>query len=177
MPSAPAATADSIGGLFLTNSCQKLEKMADHVHTCFQKLDDELIWKRSTPVENSLANLVLHLCGNVRQWIGCYVGGLPDIRKRSEEFAARDGGSGAELLAQLDETVRMAVGILQNLAPERLVERVAVQDGQTAAVLEAIYHVVGHFQQHVGQIIYATKLWTAEDLALYRPSPHPAPTV
>jgi uncharacterized damage-inducible protein DinB len=112
---------------------------------------------------------VLHLCGNVRQWIGSYVGGLDDIRNRPREFSEREHISSPALLKRLDETVELATRIIDELDPKRLVEYVAVQDGQHSSVLEAIYHVVGHFQQHTGQIIFATKLWTSQDLGLYRP--------
>jgi hypothetical protein len=62
------------------------------------------------------------------------------------------------LLALLSSTVGEAIAILRGLPVERLTERVATQDGDRF-VLEVIYQVVGHFQQHAGQIIFATKLF------------------
>jgi hypothetical protein len=142
--------------------------MTSHIHDCFSQLDDELIWRRESS-ENSLGNLVLHLCGNVRQWIGCYVGGLEDIRKRPEEFSPDARLDRTALLALLDQTIGSAVLILQQVEPARLADRILVQDGRVTSVLEAIYQVVGHFQQHTGQIIFATKRWTGKDLGFYRP--------
>lgn len=144
--------------------------MTAHIHACFGKLDEDAIWQRESPAENAPGNLVLHLCGNVRQWIGSYVGGLEDIRKRPEEFSRAGGVTRAELLARLDETIALATGVLEKLDPQRLTEVIPVQDGKSASVLEAIYHVVGHFQQHTGQIIFATKLATSQGLGFYRPS-------
>jgi uncharacterized damage-inducible protein DinB len=169
MSTAHSAASDNAGILFLRTSSDKLQTMSGLIRTCFEKLDEDAIWNRHSPVENSLGNLVLHLSGNVRQWIGSYVGGLEDIRDRPSEFSAQSGKSAAELLSLLEGTVEMAVGVLQSLKPERLVEIHPVQDGKSVSILEAIYHVVGHFQQHTGQIIYATKLFTSQDLGLYKP--------
>jgi uncharacterized damage-inducible protein DinB len=170
-PSTQSAPEQNPGAIFLRASSEKLQKMASAIHTCFDKLDNEQVWRRNSPVENSLGNLVLHLCGNARQWIGSYVGGLDDIRNRPQEFAEREQISSEALLQQLDQTVELAVRVIQEVDPKRLVERVPVQDGQYCSVLQAIYHVVGHFQQHTGQIIFVTKLWTSQDLGLYQPPP------
>ena len=98
------------------------------------------------------------------------VGGLPDIRESDRELCGfiedRHRGS---LLSLLNSTVREAVAILGSLPPERLTERVTTQDGDRY-LLEVIYQVVGHFQQHSGQIIYATKMITGEDLKFYKKS-------
>jgi uncharacterized damage-inducible protein DinB len=169
---ASAANIDSArarGIIFLKCSSETLQQMTQHIRACFGRLDEDAIWRRHSMAENALGNLVLHLCGNVRQWIGSYVGGLDDIRKRPEEFSVDARFGSGELLKRLDETVALATGILEKLDPQRLTEVIRVQDGKPASVLEAIYHVVGHFQQHTGQIIFATKLITSEDLGFYKP--------
>jgi hypothetical protein len=51
-----------------------------------------------------------------------------------------------------------------------MVERVTPQ-GRDVSVLEAIYQVVGHVQQHVGQIILVTKQMLEKDLDLTMPRP------
>jgi hypothetical protein len=154
------------GELFLGHSVNKLTEMSGYVEACVSRLDGEQVWKGP---QNSVGNLVLHLCGNVRQWIGSSIGGLVDIRQREREFAASSRMGAEELLSLLNSTVGEAVTILRNLAPERLTERVSTQDGHRY-VLEVIYQVVGHFQQHAGQIIYATKMMTGEDLKFYKKS-------
>ena len=164
------ASAEIISHLFLQTSIHTLERMQGHIHACFEKLSDHQLWMRSSSVENAPGNLVLHLCGNVRQWIGSYVGGLEDQRNRPEEFKTDVRLDRAALLSKLDETVALAVEVLGKVALERLAEQIPVQDGQVKTVLEAIYHVVGHFQQHTGQIIFITKLLTSEDLGLYQPA-------
>lgn len=95
------------------------------------------------------------------------VGGQPDQRRRDSEFAARGGLPAEDLTQQLHHTVAEAIAIIEALPPERLTEKIAVQNYQLS-VLEAIYHVVEHFSGHTGQIIFATKLLTGEDLGYYR---------
>jgi hypothetical protein len=159
----PASTAD----LFLQHSILKLEKSTASIFLCLGKLADEQIWCRDQPNENAIGNLVLHLCGNVQQWIGYSIGGDPDTRDRPAEFSATDL-TRAELEAKLNATVGHALDILRQFPPERLPDPVSTQMGPSTA-LDAIYQVVGHFQQHTGQIIFATKQFTGEDLRIFRP--------
>ncbi len=159
--------ADALHGIFLNYSAETLRQMAGRIETCLSGLAEEQIWARSSENGNAIGNLVLHLSGNVRQWIISGVGGRPDTRQRDAEFAARGGGdSGAELAARLKETVEEACGVLAGVTPERLSERIVVQH-YDVTVLEAIYHVVEHFSGHTGQIIFATKMLTGADLGFY----------
>ena len=159
--------ADALHRIFLDYSAETLRQMTGRIETCLSGLAEEQIWARSSENENAIGNLVLHLCGNVRQWIVSGVGGRLDTRQRDAEFAARGGGGAAGLAAQLKETVEEAAGVLAELPPERLDERIVVQH-YDVTVLEAIYHVVEHFSGHAGQIIFATKMLTGTDLGFYR---------
>jgi uncharacterized damage-inducible protein DinB len=154
--------------LFLVYSRNKLRQMCEHIEACLVRLSDDQIWSRGAAHENSIGNLVLHLCGNARQWIYAGVGGQPDIRDRDGEFSARGGWSGAELIAHLQQTVERATATLDGVTAARLLDEINPQTGPVS-VLEAIYQVVGHFQQHTGQIIFATKILAGEDLGIYRP--------
>ena len=116
---------------------------------------------------NSVANLMLHLAGNVRQWIVAGIGGQPDQRVRDQEFAARGGADKTELMARLDGTVAEALAVLRTVTPERLMETYQPQNYRVT-VFEGIYHVVEHFAEHTGQIMFATKLFTGQDLGYYK---------
>jgi uncharacterized damage-inducible protein DinB len=151
---------------FLTFSAGKLMQLMDRIDCCVQKLTPEQIWMRAGTNQNAVGNLLLHLNGNVRQWILHGVGGEADQRDRDAEFAARDGAGANELLAGLRTTVEKAATLLQALPAERLMEHTQNQ-GYDCTVLAAIYHVVEHFAGHTFQIIYATKLSTGEDLGFY----------
>jgi hypothetical protein len=155
---------------FLDVSSRKLGQMTEYLTTCVKKLTDEQIWQRQGAYENAVGNLMLHLCGNARQWIMHGVGGAPDVRVREKEFSANGGMSRSELIALFESTMNEATAVIAAVPVERMTERVTPQ-GRDVSVLEAIYQVVGHVQQHVGQIILVTKQMLATDLDLTMPRP------
>lgn len=158
----------TISGLFLDYSCRKLETMTGTLGVCLSKLTDAQIWERHGAHENTVGNLVLHLCGNTRQWLIAGVGGATDVREREAEFNA-DGGMGAEeLMRKFASTMSETREIIASLSAHELLKRINPQNGEVS-VLDAIYQVVGHVQQHVGQIILLTKQMTSQDLNLTIP--------
>jgi uncharacterized damage-inducible protein DinB len=162
-----AAPMSEIHVLFLEFSARKLNQLAERIQDCLGRLNETQIWMRDHENQNSVGNLVLHLCGNLGQWIGTGVAGRPDTRLRQAEFDARGGISREELGRRLEEAVRDATALIERLTPERLRESLTVQN-YPVSVLEAVYHVVEHFAQHTGQIIFVTKWFTGEDLGYYR---------
>jgi uncharacterized damage-inducible protein DinB len=136
------------------------------IERCLEKLTDEQIWWRANEESNSIGNLILHLCGNVRQWIICGVGAQPDHRDRDSEFAQREIISRSELLTLLRSTLSEAQTTLRDLDPSILLEHRKIQ-GNDVELLEAIFHVTEHFSMHTGQIIMLTKMFTSSDLRFY----------
>jgi hypothetical protein len=161
---------NAVAALFLDYSCRKLENMTETLRVCLGKLSDAQIWERHGAHENSVGNLVLHLCGNMRQWLIGGVGGAPDVRRRDEEFSTEGGLDCEELMGRFSVTMDEALKIIAAAPASRLVEIVHPQ-GHTVSVLDAIYQVVGHVQQHVGQIILLTKQMRGTDLDLTMPRP------
>ena len=161
---------EAVGVLFLRHSTAKLEQMTGFLRSCLDQLNDSQIWERHEAHENTVGNLVLHLCGNMRQWIMHGVGGAADVRVRDREFDSDGGMTGKELIALFESTVAEARSVIDSLPAQRLVERTTPQ-GREVSVLDAIYQVVGHVQQHVGQIILLTKQMTGKDLDLTMPRP------
>ncbi len=157
---------DAIHRLFLDCSVRRLELSLSRIEACLGKLSEEQVWARGSENENAVGNLVLHLSGNVRQWIVAGVGGAADTRERDGEFSARGGSSTPELKERLRGIVTEATAVIGAVTPERLAERVVIQKYELS-ILEAIYHVVEHFSLHTGQIIFATKLLTGSDLGFY----------
>lgn len=125
------------------------------------------IWWRPNEASNSAGNLVLHLAGNLRQWIVHGVGGRPDVRDRPAEFAADGGQDREQLLAGLAAAVSAADDVLVDLDPTALHERRLIQ-GMDVSVLEAVYHVVEHFAGHTYQIIWIAKARTGRDLGFWK---------
>ena len=161
---------NTIAADFVNVSSRRLGQMTEYLVACVKKLSEEQIWQRQGAYENAVGNLMLHLCGNARQWIMHGVGGAPDVRVRDKEFSVAGGMSGAELIALFEATMAEAKAAIATVTAERLVERTTPQ-GRDVSVLEAIYQVVGHVQQHVGQIILVTKQMLGTDLDLTMPRP------
>jgi uncharacterized damage-inducible protein DinB len=146
--------------LLLTDYLTKIER-------CLEHLSNEQVWARPNEASNSIGNLMLHLCGNVRQWIIGGVGNRPVERHRQQEFDERRQLPARELLARLQSTLAEADAVLGDLGPETLLTMRAIQ-GYDVTVLGAVYHVVEHFSMHTGQIIVITKMVTARDLQLWQ---------
>jgi uncharacterized damage-inducible protein DinB len=119
-------------------------------------LSPDALWARPNDGSNSVGNLLVHLEGNVRQWMVSGVGGAPDTRDRAAEFAARESGTAEALLARLEATVAEAGEVLDKLTPDDLVSRRTIQ-AREVTVLEAVYTCVQHFALHLGQIILVAK--------------------
>jgi hypothetical protein len=154
--------------LLVTTAAGILRQHTERIGICLGKLTDDQIWARGTDNENAVGNLVLHLAGNVRQWIISGLGGTPDVRERDREFATQGDIPGAALHGQLQGTMTEATGIVEGLSTEQLLRTYQVQN-RTATGVEAVLRVTEHFAQHTGQIIYATKKLTGQDLGLVMP--------
>ena len=158
---------NDIGRAFIDSSRSLLtQDYLPKIERCLELLNDEQIWWRANPQSNSIGNLLLHLSGNVRQWIVSGLGDTTDARDRDSEFAQREVISRDELLARLKQTVREADAVMAKYDTEKLLERRRIQ-GLEVPALEAILHVVEHFSMHAGQIIYIAKLLSASDLHFY----------
>jgi len=157
----------SVESLFLQFSVDKLRQLATRIEFCLGKLSEDQIWARGGQHENAIGNLTLHLAGNVRQWIVSTLGDSPFNRDRDAEFAARGGVTASELSARLGDTVEQAARVIARLNTGQLTRVYEVQNYRVSGV-EAVYHVVEHFAEHTGQIIFATKILTGEDLGFYR---------
>lgn len=149
-----------------------VEEYVPRIGRCVAMLSEAQVWQRPGPGCNSVANLLLHLEGNVRQWILSGLGGATDHRHRDAEFAAEAGAAGmphpSEMVARLEATVREAAAVVRGLQPEQLLQRVDFQGGlYTDTALAGVLHVLEHFSGHAGQIYAWTKQLTGEDLRFY----------
>src|SRR5580658_6677517 len=117
----------SVESLFLQFPADKLGEFTDHIEICLGKLSADQIWARGSQKENAVGNLVLHLTGNVGQWIVGSLGDKPSWRDRDSEFSARGGPTAAELAAGLRGTIEEAAQIIRDLDAERLTKTYAIQ--------------------------------------------------
>jgi hypothetical protein len=157
-----------VTALFLEFSKRKLlEHYWPRLRASVEALTDEQVWWRPNEASNSVGNLVLHLNGNVRQWLVDSFEGREDERDRPAEFAAQDGFTSAELLARLGVTMDEGARVLDKLTEIELVAWYDIQ-GYHVSGLEAVYQVVEHFGLHYGQIAYISKSLSGRDLGFYR---------
>jgi uncharacterized damage-inducible protein DinB len=126
-------------------------------------LSDEEIWWRANEASNSLGNLVLHLSGNMRQWIISGLGGAKDIRQRDLEFSERGPIPRGELVERLRKTIREASDVIDRLSPSDLTKNYVIQGFQVTGY-EAASHVSAHVAYHAGQVVYVAKMKRAKDL-------------
>jgi Protein of unknown function (DUF1572) len=154
--------------LFLQFSRNKLlEQYWPRLRSCVEPLTDKQVWWHPNDSSNSIGNLILHLNGNVAQWLVAPFKRLEDKRDRPAEFHRPAEVSGAELLAQLSATMNESSAVLSRLTETDLLAPFEIQ-GYRVSGLDAVYQVVEHFGLHYGQIVYITKMIQGEDLGFYR---------
>jgi hypothetical protein len=147
----------SVGQAYVAASRHRLAECVKKIKHCLAQLTDEQVWWRPHDSMNSIANIVLHLCGNVRQWIISGVGGEPDVRDRPKEFSERSPISKSELVRRLDVIVGQADAVLAGLTEQKLLEPRRIQ-GFDETALSAIFDSLSHFRGHMQEIVYITRL-------------------
>ena len=143
-----------------------IEEGVSRVIKCLGMLNEEEIWHRPNEQSNSVGNLVLHLCGNVRQYVVSGIGGKTDTRKRQSEFDEKGPVPTEKLIRDLNSLVEEVELVLDQLDPHELVEARKVQ-GFDETVVGILIHVTEHFSYHVGQISYFVKAKQNRDLGYY----------
>lgn len=127
------------------------------IQHCLAQLSDEQVWWRPNESMNSMGNLVLHICGNVRQWVVSGLGGAPDRRNRPQEFANRDQIPKTDLLSMLQEVADELHQTLEATDDDEFIRRRIVQAHDVSGI-EAVIHSVAHFRGHVQEMIHMTRV-------------------
>ena len=151
----------------IQNAIYRIEESMRMIGKCFEKLTEEDIWQRPNDSSNSIGNIILHLCGNIRQYAISSLGGETDIRERDKEFDARSGWHKSNLFKMLEDTTTRAIEVIRGADRASLVEVRQVQ-GFGLSGIGIIIHVVEHLSYHTGQIAFWTKCLKDTDLGFYR---------
>jgi uncharacterized damage-inducible protein DinB len=158
---------NTIAQEFIEQSISIIEKKnTPKIIKCLDQLSEEQVWLRPNEASNSIGNILLHLCGNITQYIISSLGDQPDIRERVKEFSAKGGYNKEELLNKLTTTLKQAINVIKNSNEARLMKIHSVQ-GFDYSGIGIIVHVTEHYSHHTGQIIFWTKQLTAKDLGFY----------
>ena len=142
------------------------EESVPRLKKCLNQLSEQEIWYRPNDNSNSIGNIVLHLCGNVRQWILSGLGKQNDIRTRQQEFDERGPISTENLIQKVDELMIEVDKVLDSVTPEMLLKNHNVQVYEETG-LSILVHVVEHFSYHVGQMTYFVKWRKDMDMSYY----------
>lgn len=148
------------------HSIYRIERSTPRIVTCMGQLSEEEVWLRPNEASNSVGNLVLHICGNMTQYIISSIGGQPDDRERDKEFSATGGFTKRELIDKLTNTTLEAVRVISEASLEELLRIRSVQ-GYSYSGIGNIIHVTEHYSYHTGQIALWTKLLKNKDLGFY----------
>ncbi|MBK8612143.1 MAG: DUF1572 family protein [Flavobacteriales bacterium] len=146
-------------------SVRRLREGQERIHHCVGLVDDAQLWHRANPNVVSVGNLILHLTGNVGQWINATLGARRDDRQRQQEFDLAEMDR-RQLLERLDSALVSAIDVIGGLSTKDLTRSWNVQGFQESG-LAIVLHVVEHFSYHVGQITLHTKLLKDVDTGYY----------
>jgi len=163
---------NAVADTFLAFAAKRMKLSQDEVSRCLDRLSEKQIWHRGGDYENSIGNLLLHLEGNMRQWILHGIDDQPDVRERDAEFSLTPSIHSTVARAGFNATLEEAAAVIATLDPSRLLTIIDPQPTGTwrhCPILEAIFKVVSHLEMHTGQIILLTKQLLATDLDLSLP--------
>ena len=151
---------------FVAQSANRINQNTPKIISCMNELEEDEIWRRPNNVSNSIGNLILHLCGNITQYIISSLGETEDTRERDKEFSIDGGYSKSELIGKLNLTVKRAVSVIQNMDTNGLLRKRYVQGFESSGIGNII-QVTEHYSYHTGQIVFWTKLLKSKDLGFY----------
>ena len=151
-----SATPESLSTLVVNETSGELDDALRKIKHCVNQLTDDQVWWRPSESMNSVANLLLHLCGNLRQWIVSGVGGAADVRERQKEFDQRSSTPKTELIQQIESAVADAKMALSGTSAEELL-RIRPIQGNDVTGMQAILHSAAHFRGHTQEVVHMTR--------------------
>ena len=157
----PVGDDAAVGAAVIADARRRLVKgFPDQVRDCLERLDESQVWWRPQGESNAVGNLVLHVCGSSRHFLGHIVGGHAYRRDRKAEFAEHGPIPRPDLFRLVDDTVDETAAVLDALDPARLLELREVPREAPHTVLALVVRTSHHWAVHTGQVVYATKLLT-----------------
>lgn len=144
----------------------RLKENTPRIQKCLDLLSEDQIWFQANGETNSIANLILHLSGNIGQYLISSLGEEKDFRNRDLEFSTREGFSKKTLFNKISETCERAILAIENCRPEHFTKSRNVQGFELTGIGICI-HAAEHYSYHTGQIALLTKLMLEKDLGFY----------
>lgn len=156
----------SLFAAFVKESIEYINLNLPRIQKCLAEISEEELWQRPNERSNSIGNIIVHLCGNITQYIHSSLGGEPDIRERGLEFSREGGLSREEVYQKIEAVTEKAISVLQHTTEAELLKSRQVQGFEMSGVA-IVVHVTEHYSYHVGQITFYTKLLKNKDMGYY----------
>ncbi len=151
-----SVTLEDLSNAVGNEASDELDEALRKIEHCVNQLTDDQLWWRPTESMNSIATLMLHLCGNLRQWIVSGVGATEDIRERQKEFDERSSTPKTELMQQIEDVAAEAKTALSEISAEELLRVRRIQAFDVTG-MQAIFESVAHFRGHAQEIVHMTR--------------------
>lgn len=150
----------------IDNQMMRMDDNTRFIGICLNKITEEQLWQKPVETSNSIGNQIVHLLGNITQYVMSGVGDGPDVRKRDLEFSSSKTHSKQELKTKLEALVNRVSELIKIVDAEKWIEMKSVQ-GFEMSRIGCLIHAVEHYSYHTGQIALITKLMVNEDLGFW----------
>jgi uncharacterized damage-inducible protein DinB len=134
-----------------------LDDYPAQIGQCLAVVTEEDMWWRPDDKSNALGNIMLHLIGSNRLYVGYGVGARAIERDRAAEFTARGNPGRAAVVREWDDTVQMMREVLEGLQPPQVMEQTD-RTGKMTTIASILLHASHHTAAHMGQIVWITKM-------------------
>ena len=124
---------------------------------CLDVITDDDMWWRPDEKSNALGNIMLHVIGSNRLYVGYGVGARSLERDRAAEFTARGNPGRSAVVAAWHETVEMMRQVFDGLEPAQLMGQTD-RTGKTTTIASILLHASHHTAAHMGQVVWITKM-------------------
>lgn len=157
---------DKLAEELVKNALHRMDESTRMILKSLNDISEEEFWKKPNESLNSIGNLILHLCGNITQYIISSLGEIEDLRNRDIEFSVVNTADKKEVLNQLVHTVDTAKRVIFDTSVSQFLKVRSVQ-GFTFSGVGVIIHAVEHYSYHTGQIAFWVKQLKNKDLGFY----------
>jgi len=132
--------------------------LIDEVEQC----DEAVLWESLPGVTNSVGVLAMHLCGNLRHFIGAVLAGDGYVRNRELEFTMT-GQNKKEIIHSIRITLLLLEQAFEKILPDELGEEMPETPVQHKGRTKAFFlmQLSCHLSRHTGQMNYLRRLLNA----------------
>lgn len=143
-----------------------IDESFERIKICLNQIEPDKLWHSPNEHITSIGSSILHLNGNIRQWLRSIIEGREVERDRPSEFKPEIKYSVDQLLNILSELDSDVIAMTEELKLIRAHRELSIQGIETNGI-DAIVHVIEHTAYHTGQIVYLTKYYSGRSTHFY----------